>query len=88
MANDSQRPALLLGRLTPCYDLFATLLPREESVKRELIAHARIAPGARVLNLGAGTGTLAIKSERAQPGARVVGLDADPEIVAVAHAKA
>ncbi len=81
-------PALLHRRLTPAYDLFARALLREGRLKRELVARARIGPGQRVLDLGAGTGTLAIMVKRAHPAARVTGLDADPAILVIARDKA
>jgi ubiquinone/menaquinone biosynthesis C-methylase UbiE len=65
-------PALLHRRLTPVYDLFARACVREGRLKRELVDRARIGPGHRVLDLGAGTGTLAIMVKRAHP-SRVTG---------------
>jgi ubiquinone/menaquinone biosynthesis C-methylase UbiE len=56
--------------------------------KRALIAHARIAPGQRVLDLGAGTGTLAIMIKQTQPEAQVIGLDGDPKVITIAREKA
>ena len=89
MANENHRyPALLLDWLTPIYDLFARLFVPEKQFKRDLIVHARIAPGHRVLDLGAGTGTLAIMIKRIQPDAQVIGLDGDPEILQIARKKA
>jgi ubiquinone/menaquinone biosynthesis C-methylase UbiE len=41
-----------------------------------------------VVDLGCGTGTLAIMVKQAHPDAEVFGLDADPEMLAVARAKA
>jgi len=60
----------------------------EMQFKRALIAHARIDAGQRVLDLGSGTGTLAIMTKLAQPGAQVIGLDGDPEILSIAWEKA
>ena len=88
MTDSSRYPALLLDWLTPVYDLFVRLCLREKAFKRDLIARAHIAPGHRVLDLGAGTGTLAITIKQVQPEVRVTGLDGDPAILAIAREKA
>jgi ubiquinone/menaquinone biosynthesis C-methylase UbiE len=88
MRGNERYPALLVNWLTPAYDLFARVFIPERKLKRALIAQARLAPGQRVLDLGAGTGTLAIMLKRAQPVAAVNGVDADPAIVALARQKA
>jgi ubiquinone/menaquinone biosynthesis C-methylase UbiE len=88
MTNDHRYPALLNERFTPIYDFFARLFLPEIKFKRALIAQARLAPGQRVLDLGAGTGTLAIMIKQTQPEAQVVGLDGDPNVLAIAHEKA
>jgi len=88
MSHDHSYPALLLDRLTPIYDLFVRLLIPEKWLKRDLIAQAYIVPGQRVLDLGAGTGTLAIMIKQIQPEAQVIGLDGDPGILSIAREKA
>jgi ubiquinone/menaquinone biosynthesis C-methylase UbiE len=45
-------------------------------------------PGQRVLDLGAGTGTLAILIKQIQPDAQVTGIDGDKAILAIAREKA
>jgi ubiquinone/menaquinone biosynthesis C-methylase UbiE len=79
-------PALGFDWLTPLYDAVAWLIG-ERAVKERLVAEARIAPGHDVLDLGCGTGTLALVVKRAEPGARVVGLDVDARILAIARRK-
>lgn len=87
MAHAPKHPALLVGRLTPVYDLFVSIFLPEKRFKRDLIAHARIAPGHRVLDVGAGTGTLAIMIKRQEPEAQVIGIDGDPHILSIARKK-
>ena len=61
---------------------------RERAFKRDLIALANVAAGHRVLDLGSGTGTLAILLKATVPDADIVGLDLDPRILGIAKAKA
>jgi ubiquinone/menaquinone biosynthesis C-methylase UbiE len=81
-------PALGFDVLTPIYDALIALTMRETAFKRRLIEEARLAPGQRVLDLGCGTGTLAVMMARAEPRASVVGLDVDARILGFARAKA
>ena len=81
-------PALGFGALTRLYDPVVRLTTRERTFKRRLLEQASIAPGERVLDLGCGTGTLAVQAKRAQPGAEITGVDADPEMLAPARRKA
>lgn len=74
--------------LTPAYDTVIRLGLPERKFKRRLIEQARIATSQVVLDLGCGTGTLAIMAKRAHPGATIVGLDGDPKILAIAARKA
>src|SRR3989442_15958225 len=81
-------PALGLRVLTQLYDPVLRWTIREETFKSALVAQAAIAPGMRVLDLGAGTGTLTLMLQRSAPSAEVVGLDGDPEVLRIARAKA
>ena len=78
-----------LGRpwLTPLYDL-ASWAFGVSTVHRALLDDAAIAPGERVLEIGCGTGNLALRAARKQPRATVTGLDPDAAALAIARRKA
>jgi ubiquinone/menaquinone biosynthesis C-methylase UbiE len=82
------RPALRFHWLTPYYDLIAAATIRERRFKQALIQRAQLEPGQRVLDLAAGTGTLAIWIKQHQPQTRVTGVDADAAILSIAIQKA
>jgi ubiquinone/menaquinone biosynthesis C-methylase UbiE len=81
-------PALGRDRLTRIYDPVIRLTTRERSFKQRLLAQAGVAGAMEVLDLGCGTGTLAILTKERAPGARVFGLDGDPRMLERARAKA
>jgi ubiquinone/menaquinone biosynthesis C-methylase UbiE len=81
-------PALRFPALTRIYDPVIRLTTREERFKSLLVEQAAIEPGQRLLDLGCGTGTLAIQVKRREPRAEVAGLDADPEMLDQARVKA
>ena len=80
-------PALSYRFLTPFYDFVQKYIVRDLRYKTRLIEQANIRPGQHVLDLGCGTGTLAIMVKQIQPSADVVGLDADPDMLKVAKYK-
>ena len=80
-------PALGFDLLTPLYDPILRLLLREHALKQRLVDQAAIRPGHAVLDVGCGTGTLAILVKQTVPQARVVGLDGDPKVLAIAREK-
>lgn len=88
MTRGSYLPALRFPALTRAYDPLIRLTTRESLFKRRLVEQASPAPGQHVLDLGCGTGTLALLVKRHQPTADVVGLDADPEMLDQARSKA
>ena len=81
-------PALRFNRLTPLFDFVAALTVRDRAIKRHVLEHAALSPGEDVLDVGCGTGTLAVAAARAAAGVKVTGLDADPAILARARRRA
>ena len=80
-------PAMGHDRLLPFYDPLQRLLGMG-SVHRQLINQARIKSDQRILEIGCGTGNLAILIKRLYPGAEVIGIDPDPKALARAQRKA
>lgn len=71
----------------PLYDLIVTLVGGNPT-RGVLIDQAGIRPGERVLEIGCGTGTLALRVKDRHPNVEVVGLDPDPKALARARRKA
>jgi SAM-dependent methyltransferase len=80
-------PAAGKDWLLPLYDPLTKLLG-VEAFHRRLINQATISLGHRVLEIGCGTGTLAILIKRLNPAAQVVGIDPDPKALERARRKA
>ena len=73
------------------YDLLVWLLTfgRQRAFRERIIAFARLQPGESMLDVGCGTGSLAIVAKRlVGPAGRVSGIDASPEMLARAAGKA
>ncbi len=81
-------PALSLRWLTPIYDPVVAVTTRENEFKRRLVREMGIRPGERVLDVGCGTGTLALMLKQAEPSIELVGVDGDPDVLRAARAKA
>jgi ubiquinone/menaquinone biosynthesis C-methylase UbiE len=73
------------------YDAFTALisLGKDGAIRKAALAAAQVRPGERVLDVGCGTGSLAIDA-KAEVGSigEVHGIDAAPEMIAVARRKA
>ncbi len=80
-------PAMGKRWLLPLYDPFLWLIGADR-VKRPLMEQAEIRAGVRVLDIGCGTGSLAVLIKRRHPGADVVGIDPDPPALSIAKRKA
>ena len=85
--RDEYIPALKYRLLTCLYDPLLHWILRESKFKHGLVEQACIESGHRVLDLGCGTGTLALLIKRTQQEAEVVGLDGDPKVLEIAKAK-
>ncbi len=80
-------PAAGRDFLLPLYDPFTWLLG-VDAARAALIAQASLQAGQRVLEIGCGTGSLAVQLKRQYPQVDVVGLDPDPKALARARRKA
>ena len=76
MATRAFIPAAGHDRWLPFYDIGTKLLGAA-AVHRALIAQADVRTGQRVLDIGCGTGTLAVMLKTERPDVDVVGLDPD-----------
>jgi len=70
----------------PGYDLLTRLLGMHP-VYDEFVAQVELFDGARVLEIGCGTGNITQRLRRAQPGAQLTGMDPDPRALARAGRK-
>ena len=71
----------------PLYDPLTSLLGGDRA-RRDLIEQAKISSGQRILDIGCGTGTLAVQLKQERADVEVVGLDPDPKALGRAIAKA
>jgi demethylmenaquinone methyltransferase/2-methoxy-6-polyprenyl-1,4-benzoquinol methylase/phosphoethanolamine N-methyltransferase len=73
------------------YDLLGAILMlgRGPAMRERTIALARLVPGERVLEVGCGTGEIALRAKaRTGPTGSVAGIDPSPEMIAVSRQKA
>ncbi len=80
-------PALRFNWLTHFYDPIIAATTREKIFKKSLIKQADIQNGHKVIDIGSGTGTLALWAKQSEPRAEVVGLDGDLNILSIAQKK-
>lgn len=89
-AAESQRsflPGMGVDWLLPLYDPLTRLLGLD-TVRRNFLLQADLRPGLRVIDVGCGTGTLAVLMKSLFPDVDVVGLDPDEKALARAGRKA
>jgi ubiquinone/menaquinone biosynthesis C-methylase UbiE len=70
------------------YDRAIRTWTREGVWRSALLAQVAPRAGDAILDVGCGTGSLAILLKQSAPNARIVGLDPDPEVLKLARAKA
>jgi SAM-dependent methyltransferase len=80
-------PAAGRDWLLPLYDPFTRWLG-VGALHGALLEQASLARGQRLLDVGCGTGTLAVRVGREHPGVDVTALDPDPKALAIARRKA
>jgi ubiquinone/menaquinone biosynthesis C-methylase UbiE len=80
-------PALTFHWLTPLYDIVLSRLFPEARIKRQVAVRAA-GSEQRLLDLGCGTGTLAIMLRQMQTGGLIAGIDVDGAMLLRAHLKA
>ncbi|GJL76863.1 class I SAM-dependent methyltransferase [Nitrosomonas sp.] len=74
--------------LTPFYDSFMRFAGRGNLLMQALVAQARFEKGQQVLDLGCGTGALAIMIKHDFPSVDIVALDCDRKMLSIAEHKA
>jgi ubiquinone/menaquinone biosynthesis C-methylase UbiE len=83
----SYLPAMGKRWLLPLYDPLLRLLGADKT-KRRLIEQAEIESGFRVLDIGCGTGSLAVLIKKSHPEVEVIGVDPDPAALSISERKA
>lgn len=88
MSGEAHTPPLGFAALTPFYDRAIATLTREAVWRSRLVRHVRPGCGETILDVGSGTGSLAIAMTRAEPACTFRGIDPDRAAVALARRKA
>jgi ubiquinone/menaquinone biosynthesis C-methylase UbiE len=86
--SPAHTPPLGFAALTPFYDRAIAGLTRETVWRTRLVSHVDPKPGEAILDIGSGTGSLAIAVTSAEPGCQFLGIDPDETAVAMARQKA
>lgn len=88
MASRKYVPALSFRWLTPLYDALIDGPMSMAHMRRDLVAQMGDLSNKKILDVGSGTGTMAVMIKQAHPSAEVTGIDGDPQILEIARTKA
>jgi precorrin-6B methylase 2 len=88
VSRDDYLPAAGKHWLLPLYDPFLAVFTRERRWRGQILEALDLKPDDVVVDVGCGTGTLAIMAKELAPGALVIGIDPDPRALARAQKKA
>jgi ubiquinone/menaquinone biosynthesis C-methylase UbiE len=87
-AHDHYLPAAGKHWLLPLYDPFVALFSRERQWRGAIVDALDLVPDDLLVDVGCGTGSLAIMAQTRVPRARVIGIDPDPNALERARRKA
>ena len=88
MTEETFTPALGRAGPTSAYDRAIRFWTREGRWRPLFVKQIDPRPGERILDVGCGTGTLAVLLKQRTPSCEIVGLDPDPQILDLAREKA
>src|SRR5262245_48771895 len=81
-------PAAGMRWLLPLYDPFVALFSNERKWRGATIDALNLKASDTLVDIGSGTGTLAIMAKARVPSAKVIGVDPDPDAIAQSKRKA
>ena len=81
-------PPLRLSILTPLFDFAMSLIGLGKGFKKDLVAKMGVKDGQSIIDIGCGTGVLAVEAKKMFPRSKVVGIDPDKPALEIAKARA
>lgn len=88
MEKQQYTPALGTHERTADYDKVIAVMTRERRWRGSLLRELSPQTGETIVDLGSGTGSMAILIKTKQPDVRMIGIDPDPEVRKIAETKA
>lgn len=87
MSTASHTPPLGFAAMTPVYDAVIGLMTREGAWRSRLVEHIGAETGEMILDVGSGTGSLAVAITASTPDCEFLGIDPDEPAVEIARRK-